>query len=202
MPFAIELKHETDHRTWKRLSVSAPASQGLIADLGQYAAQYASDRQMNASQLAARVVEFDRSNPKEVLSIVHERESDAKANSDAMPAKTETRPGYFRLDAFAVVAPAPTAVPFELKPKGGVFRGMKTQSAAAEYAEKVADFFAQHGASQPVFVVQGPTSTTKMPFEVVDACAGYLILHRTAERLPTDVEAVLEGDAVDRPRGG
>lgn len=202
MPFAIELRHDTDHRGWKRLSVSAQTAGGLIADLTLYSRQFAADRQLNPSQLAARVVEFDRSNPKEVLSIVHERESDAKVNSGATPAKAETRPGYFRLDDFAVVAPAPTAVPFELKPNGGVFRGMKSQSAATEYAEKVADFFAQHGASQPVYVVQGPTSTTKMPFEVVDASAGYLILHRTAERLPADVESVLEGDVVDRPRGG
>lgn len=97
-------------------------------------------------------------------------------------AKIETRKGFYALDEWAKVYPAPTGVPFELKPNGGVFRGMKSIDGAKAYAEEVADFFAQHGVSKPVFVVAGPTSTTKMPYEVVDATSTYVVLHRANAR--------------------
>jgi hypothetical protein len=77
-----------------------------------------------------------------------------------------------RMDEWASVADAPIAVPFKLMPKGGVFRGMRDLEEAKAYADGVRDFFAAHGARQSVFVVRGPTSTTRMPFEVVDATCG------------------------------
>jgi hypothetical protein len=56
---------------------------------------------------------------------------------------------------------------------------MKTFESARDYAIQVAQFFGQHGLDQAVFVVKGPTSTTKQPFEVVEASAGYTIAYRT-----------------------
>lgn len=95
-----------------------------------------------------------------------------------------------RLDPWASVAQAPTDKPFELANKGSVFRGMLDLVEARVYAQLVADFFASHGCPAPVFVVRGPTSTTHRPFEVVDACCGYTVLHRaTPEPRTTDGQA-------------
>lgn len=80
-----------------------------------------------------------------------------------------------RLDEWACVYDAPTSVPFELKPTGGVFRGMRDLEKAKEYAKVVAKFFSDNNVHKPVYVVRGPTTTTKAPFEVVDACCGYTV---------------------------
>lgn len=57
--YTIHVKHDTKHRTWKRLSVTALSPQALDGDA--YAAQYAADHQMNPDQIAWRVVEIDSS---------------------------------------------------------------------------------------------------------------------------------------------
>lgn len=106
----------------------------------------------------------------------------------ASPSAAQAREGFHALDEWAKVYPAPTSVPFELKPNGGVFRGMKDLAQATDYAEKVADFFAQHGVSKHVFVIEGPTSTTKMPYEVVDATAGRTVLYRAHARAPAQLD--------------
>lgn len=93
--------------------------------------------------------------------------------------------GKFALDEWTKIYPAPTAIPFELKPTGSTFRGMNDQGKASEYAEKVSTFFAEHNLDIPVFVVRGPTSTTKCKFEVVTAIAGYTVvfkIHRTGQK--------------------
>lgn len=94
-----------------------------------------------------------------------------------------------RLDEWAAVAMAPTAVPFERKPKGSVFRPFHDEHKALAYAREVCKFFAEHGTRQPVFVIKGPTSTTKAPFEVVEASCGYTIVHRVEMREPVAVAA-------------
>ena len=87
--------------------------------------------------------------------------------------KSATAVGGARLDEWACVYPGPTAVPFEQKLTGAVFRGMQDEAKAKSYAQDVGAFFASLGVSKPVFVVKGPTSTTKCKFEVVDASCGY-----------------------------
>jgi hypothetical protein len=54
MPYAIEVKHDTKHRKWHRLSVSILEPMSSVAS--QYADQYAIDRQMNPHQIAFRLV--------------------------------------------------------------------------------------------------------------------------------------------------
>jgi len=101
-----------------------------------------------------------------------------------------------RLDIWASVANAPTATPLEFAPKGAVFRGMKDLEAGREYAQQVCDFFAVHGckdadgAPASVFVVQGPTTTTTQPFEVVDAACGYYVLHRSLPSAPSTASQI------------
>lgn len=60
---------------------------------------------------------------------------------------------------------------------GSVFRGFKDEEQAKRYADTVAEFFAQNALDQPVYVVRGPTSTTRQPFEVLAACCGYTIVY-------------------------
>lgn len=84
------------------------------------------------------------------------------------------------LDGWAGVNNTATEVPFELRPRGCVFRGMKTESDARAYADKVSEFFLNNGSrNTTVYVVRGPTSTTKAPFEVLSACCGYSIVYET-----------------------
>ncbi len=99
-----------------------------------------------------------------------------------------------RLDEWAGVSLAPTSVPFELAPKGCVFRGMNNVDDAKNYADQVAAFFTQHGLNCPVFVVSGPTTTTRCKFEVVEATAGYSVVYRSAP-------AERQESAPERPRG-
>ena len=80
-----------------------------------------------------------------------------------------TSPSAARLDEWAVVYPAPTAKPFELRLTGGVFRGMNDFEAAKRYADTVQEFWQANGVAAPVFVVSGPTSTTRCSYEVVSA---------------------------------
>lgn len=97
--------------------------------------------------------------------------------SEAHQAKIDA--GKHALDDWTKVYLAPTGTPFELKPTGGVFRGMKDLQGAKDYADRAAGFFFSHGIDKPVFVVKGPTSTTKCAFEVVDATAGYTVAYKT-----------------------
>jgi hypothetical protein len=88
MPYAIDVKHDTEHRTWKRLSVTAIAPDPLTRDLVAHIEQYARDRQMNPHQVAGRVVEIDASDigSKTVAfkRIVLDRQSNAVANKPSM----------------------------------------------------------------------------------------------------------------------
>src|SRR3989344_2479146 len=59
----------------------------------------------------------------------------------------------YAMDEWTKVYPAPTSVPFELRPAGGVFRGMSDFDAAVSYAGEVASFFGEHGVAGDVFVV-------------------------------------------------
>lgn len=77
---------------------------------------------------------------------------------------------------------------------GSVFRGMADLDEAKRYAERVARFLELQGCPAPVFVVAGPTSTTKQPFEVVAASCGYRILHRINPPRLHCVEAVRQGE--------
>jgi hypothetical protein len=86
MPYTIDVKHDTRHKTWKRLSVTAILPDCLVADLDAYVAQYAADQQMNVHQVAGRVVEIDSSQIGSIKdvgfkSIVMLRESAATANN-------------------------------------------------------------------------------------------------------------------------
>lgn len=100
-----------------------------------------------------------------------------------------------RMDEWTACADAPTAVPRELKPKGFVSRGMNDLQKAKEYADQVAIFFAQNGATnKEVFVVAGPTSTTKAKFEVVEATAGYSVLYKTGAPAPDVTVAQSESE--------
>lgn len=83
-----------------------------------------------------------------------------------------------RLDQWTSVADTPTSVRSEQRPSGSVFRGMNDLEQARAYADQVCQFFLDHDAPSTVFVVAGPTSTTKCAFEVVEASCGYPIRHR------------------------
>lgn len=61
MPFTIQVKHDTAHRTWKCLSVVSIAPDRLIEDAPAHATQYAAEHSMNPDQMACRVVEIDSS---------------------------------------------------------------------------------------------------------------------------------------------
>lgn len=82
MKFTIELKHDTAHRTWKRLSVVTLSTEALKPQ--DYLQQYAIDNQMNPDQLAYRVLEIDSSmiGTSKFTRIVEEKESAATINRD------------------------------------------------------------------------------------------------------------------------
>lgn len=84
MPFALEVKHDTRHRAWKRLSVIALQADALISDVDAYLAQYAADNQMNPDMVGIRVVEItsDAIGQSKIKGkVVHLRESNAVANT-------------------------------------------------------------------------------------------------------------------------
>lgn len=58
MPFVIDVKHDTAHKGWHRLSVSALSPGRLVQDLEAHLIQYAADHQMNHHQLAGRIMEI------------------------------------------------------------------------------------------------------------------------------------------------
>jgi len=101
----------------------------------------------------------------------------------AAPPVLPTAPGGFRLDEWTCIYQAPTAAPFELKPKGSTFRGMKDLEAAKSYAQDVVDFFQEHGLEKNAFVVKGPTTTASFAFEVVTETSVYTVVH-TARAQP------------------
>lgn len=85
--FCIEIKHDTKHKKWRRLSVITLSPEALDGDA--YRDQFARDNQMNPDQLAWRILEVD---PKTVgvndgcfIRVVSEKKSAASAN----------RPGAF-----------------------------------------------------------------------------------------------------------
>jgi len=84
-----------------------------------------------------------------------------------------------RLDDWARVYNAPTEVPNKMAPTTYVCRGMTNKDDAVAYAVDLATKFSDHGCPTTVFVIRGPTSTTRKPFEVVTESAGYSILHRS-----------------------
>lgn len=98
-----------------------------------------------------------------------------------------------RLDKWASVADVHTSIPFEKAPGGGVFRGMPNIDDAKVYADQVAEFFSANGYFGPVYVVNGPTSTTQSKFEVVEACCGYSVAYKT----PTNPQYVPKAPALD-----
>ena len=61
----------------------------------------------------------------------------------------------------------------------GVSRGMNDFYEACSMARIYSEWALQHGVENPVvFVVHGPTSTTRCKYEVTDASAGYTIEFR------------------------
>lgn len=80
-----------------------------------------------------------------------------------------------RLDSYTCVYPKYVS-PGKYEATGSVFRGFTTEDAALQYAYTVLSFFMQNALTQPVYVVHGPTSTTKKPYEVVSACCGYSVV--------------------------
>lgn len=83
-----------------------------------------------------------------------------------------------RIDEWSTCSWAPTATPFELKRVAYVCRGMDSEDAAKKYAEEMSGKFTGLGVPSTIFVLKGPTSTTKKPYEVTTASAGYIILHK------------------------
>lgn len=83
-----------------------------------------------------------------------------------------------RLDEWAGVFPGPSGNPLEWKLKPSVFRGMNDLDKAKLYAKEVSEFFHPYDPGKPVFVVRGPTSTTRCKYEVVNACCGYSVIFR------------------------
>lgn len=61
---------------------------------------------------------------------------------------------------------------------GHTCRGFSDAGDAMNYAGKVRAFFDQNALGTPVYVVQGPTSTTPLPYEVVSVSCGYPVLAR------------------------
>lgn len=80
-----------------------------------------------------------------------------------------------RLDPYACVYPKYVS-PGVYEATGSVFRGFTVEAEALKYAYAVLAFFMQNALTQPVYVVRGPTSTTKKPYEVVSACCGYSVV--------------------------
>lgn len=96
-------------------------------------------------------------------------------------AKAEANPqveGGFRLDEWTVVYPNPSETPGGNKMHASTFRGVSTEEQGRTYAKEVRAFFLRQNVIAPVFVIKGPTSTTKKPFEVVTATAGYAVVYK------------------------
>jgi hypothetical protein len=55
--YGIEVKHDTKHRKWHRLSVSM--KEPWHSEASMHAEQYAIDNQMNKHQIACRLVNMD-----------------------------------------------------------------------------------------------------------------------------------------------
>jgi len=92
-----------------------------------------------------------------------------------------------RLDDYACLYSAPTAIAGENAPKGGVSRPFGDLDQAKAYADIACAWFADNGCPTTVFVVEGPTSTTNAKFEVVDATAGYAVAYKV---LPPETQSV------------
>lgn len=82
-----------------------------------------------------------------------------------------------RLDAWASISDSPTELPSRFALSAYACRGMQDLDQARAYADDLAVKFSEHGCPVPVFVVRGPTSTSKSAFEVTTACAGYTVEH-------------------------
>lgn len=80
--FTIHVKHDTKHRTWKRLSVTTLSPDALDGDA--YASQYATDNQMNPDQISWRVVQIEPasvgSNDLGFIAVAKQRASAATEN--------------------------------------------------------------------------------------------------------------------------
>lgn len=64
-------------------------------------------------------------------------------------------------------------------PEGYSCRGFSEEAPALEYARKVASFLGEYGLGKPVFVVSGPTSTSRRrAFEVCTESSIYPVIHR------------------------
>lgn len=98
-------------------------------------------------------------------------------NIDASPWALE------RFDAWGGLYIGPSSEPHVYKVHGYVCRGMNAEQEAREYARKVAEQFTSRGLAKTVFVVRGPTSTSRgSRFEVTDACAGYSVVAKFESR--------------------
>ncbi len=82
-----------------------------------------------------------------------------------------------RLDSWALTYPKYVS-PGVHEATGYVLRGMHDEDKAREYAVKVREFFKQNALDQPVFVIRGPTSVTRAPYEVVSETCGYTVVYR------------------------
>lgn len=82
-----------------------------------------------------------------------------------------------RLDAWSNISDSPTEIPSRFSLGAYVCRGMQDLDLAKAYADDLAVKFSEHGCPVPVFVVRGPTSTSKSAFEVTTARASYTIEH-------------------------
>lgn len=105
-----------------------------------------------------------------------------------------------RFDEWAVIYPAPTATPFELRPAGSVYRGMHDLDAAKQYADAVHEFWRTNGVEAPVFVVRGPTSTTSCSYEVVSARCGYSVVYQKGRLSEPGAEVAAPPEAPEYPR--
>ena len=121
-----------------------------------------------------------------------------------MSIEKTTAPGGARLDEWTCISLGPTAVPNESRLRGSVFRGVPDLAAAKEYADRAHAFLQANGAAAPVFVVKGPTSTTRSPFEVVSATCGHEVLYQKGQRAEPSNQApgvADEASAWPRERG-
>lgn len=180
MPYAIDLKHDSAHRTWKRLSVMALKPERLIAESDQYAEQYAAFNQMNGDQIAVRVVEISSSQigsaKPDFVSVVYSRESNASANR---PQKRQDGPG-----SEVVGEPAAAAS------QGNANDDLKAVDAAAENLIAMLESGASHD----------PNSVLMAAYQLRAACAHAV---KDGERLLAAQASIddLAAAAHPRPRG-
>jgi hypothetical protein len=99
-----------------------------------------------------------------------------------------------RPDAWSGMFIGPSAAPNVFKPHGYVCRGMNDEHAAQAYARQAAEFFSRNGLEMTVFVVRGPTSTSRRSqFEVTDACSSYPVVASFKSQPPPQCEGPLPG---------